>query len=68
MLRAQHTAVIIEDNSAVVTVSNYESEYLKKCKHFVMVVYYVREQLEIGLIQVLKIKDELNNATYTLRN
>ena len=27
-----------------------------------MVVNYVREQLELGLIQVLKIKDELNNA------
>jgi hypothetical protein len=55
-------AVIMEDNSAVVTISNEESAYLKKCKHFIMVVNYVREQLELGLIQVLKIKGELNNA------
>jgi hypothetical protein len=55
-------AVIMEDNSAVVTVSNEESAYLKKCKHFIMVVNYVREQLELGLIQVLKIKGEVNNA------
>ena len=55
-------AVIMEDNSAVVTVSNEESAYLKKCKHFIMVVNYVREQLEHRLIQVLKIKGELNNA------
>jgi hypothetical protein len=56
-------AVIMEDNSAVVTVSNEESAYLKKCKHFIMVVNYVREQLlELGLIQVIKIKGELNNA------
>ena len=27
-----------------------------------MVVNYVREQLELGLIQVIKIKGELNNA------
>ena len=27
-----------------------------------MVVNYVREQLELGLIQVFKIKGELNNA------
>jgi hypothetical protein len=27
-----------------------------------MVVNYVREQLELGLVQVLKIKGELNNA------
>ena len=55
-------AVIMEDNSAVVTISNKESAYLKKCKHFIMVVNYVREQLELGLIQVFKIKGELNNA------
>ena len=53
----------MEDNSAVVTISNEESVYLKKCKHFIMVVNYVRKQLELGLIQVLKIKGgELNNA------
>jgi hypothetical protein len=53
----------MEDNSAVVTISNEESAYLKKCKHFIMVVNYVREQLELGLIiQVLKTKGELNNA------
>ena len=50
-------AVIMEDNSAVVTIS----AYLKKCKQFIMVVNYVRKQLELGLIQVLKIKGELNN-------
>ena len=55
-------AVIMEGNSAVVTISNEESAYLKECKHFIMVVNYVREQLELGLIQVLKIKGELNNA------
>ena len=52
-------AVIMEDNSVVVTVSNEESAYLKKCKHIIMVVNYVREQLELGLIQqVLKIKGD----------
>jgi hypothetical protein len=45
-------AVIMEDNSAVVTIFNEESAYLKKCKNFIMVVNYVREQLE----------GELNNA------
>ena len=52
----------MEDNSAVLTVSNEESAYLKKCKQFIMVVDYVCEQLELGLIQVLKIKGELHNA------
>ena len=57
-----HCCYQLEDNSAVVTVSNDESAYLKKCKHFIMVVNYVREKLELGLIQVIKIKGELNNA------
>ena len=52
----------MEDNSAVVAIFNEESAYLKKCKHFIMVVNYVREQLGLGLIQDLKIKGELNNA------
>ena len=53
------SAAIMEDNST----SNKDSAYLKKCKHFIMVVRYMREQLELGLLQVvLKIKGELNNA------
>ena len=57
-------AVIVEDNSTtVVTISNEENADLKKCKHFIMVVRYMREQLERRLLQVvLKIKGELNNA------
>ena len=58
-------AVIMEDNSTVVTISNEESAYLKECKHLIMVVNYLREQLEFGLIQVLKIKDELKRTTPT---
>ena len=34
------SAVIMEDNSAVVTISNEKRAYLKKCKHFIMVVNY----------------------------
>jgi len=55
-------AVIMEDNSAVITISTEESAYLKKCKHFIMVVNFVREQLELGLISILKINGKLNNA------
>ena len=51
-------AVIMEDNSTKVTISNEESAYLKKCKHFIMVGNYVREQLELGLVQEV----QLNNA------
>ena len=55
-------ATIMEVSSAVVTISNEENTYLKKCKYFVLVINYVREQLELGLIQLVKIKGELNSA------
>ena len=58
MLRAQHTTVATSRYNG----GQLRSRYLKKCKHFIMVVNYVREQLELGLIQVIKIKGELNNA------
>jgi hypothetical protein len=61
-------AVIMEDNSAVVTIFNEESAYLKKCEHFIIVVNYVREQLELGLIQVLKIKNNADLHTKKLRD
>ena len=47
---------ITEKETTFIVLSNEESAYLKKYKHFIMVVNYVREQLEIGLIQVFKIK------------
>ena len=41
-----------------------EASYLKKCKHFIMVINYVREQVEAGLISISinKVKGSLNNA------
>jgi hypothetical protein len=36
---------ITEKETTFIVLSNEESAYLKKCKHFIMVVNYVREQL-----------------------
>ena len=35
----------MEDNSAVVTMTNSDSGYTKKCKHFLMVLNYIKEQI-----------------------
>ena len=48
-------AIIMEDNSAVITVTTDESAYMKKCKHFLMLINYVREQVDLGIIKILKI-------------
>ena len=52
----------MEDNSAVVTMANNDSGYAKKCKHFLMVLNYVKEQISLGQIEARKIYGKLNNA------
>ena len=53
-------AIIMEDNSAVITVTTDESAYMKKCKHFMMLINYVREQVDLGLIKIFKIPGAQN--------
>jgi hypothetical protein len=52
----------MEDNSAVVTMANNDSGYTKKCKHFLMVLTYIKEQIASGKIEARKIYGNLNNA------
>ena len=52
----------MEYNSAVVTMANSDSGYTKKCKHFLMVLYYIKEQIALGLIEARKIYGKLNTA------
>jgi hypothetical protein len=61
----------MEDNSAVVTMANSNSGYTKKCKHFLMVLNYIKEQIALGQIEARKIYGKLNTAdmhTKTLRS
>ena len=54
-------AIIMEDNSAVITVTSDESAYMmKKCKHFLMLINYIREQVDLGIIKILKIPGTQN--------
>jgi hypothetical protein len=52
----------MEDNSAVVTMANNDSGYTKKCKHFLMVLNYIKEQIALGQIEARKIYGKLNTA------
>ena len=53
---------IMEDKSAVVTLANTATSYAKKCKHFLMVLNYIKEQISLGQIEAHKISGKLNNA------
>ena len=56
---------LMEDNSAVVTTANSDSGYRKKCKHFLMVLNYIKEQIALGQIEASKIYGKLNKWTCT---
>eukprot|EP01036_Dinobryon_divergens_P035206 gene35206-biopygen27828 len=61
-LAIQLSAIVMEDNSAVITITTDDQAYLKKCKHFLMVINYIREQVDLGLIDIQKIAGEDNLA------
>ena len=58
----QLPAIIMEDNSATLQIAKGEAAYLKKCKLFLMLINYVREQVEQGLIAMVKIHTDKNTA------
>jgi hypothetical protein len=52
----------MENNTTVITMEQQETAYLKKCKHFVMLINYVREQVSLGLVEIRKILGTDNMA------
>ena len=42
--------------------ANIDSGYTKKCKHFLMVLNYIKEQIALGQIEARKIYGKLNTA------
>ena len=42
--------------------ANSDSGYTKKCKHFLMVLNYIKEQIALGQIEARKIYGKLNTA------
>jgi hypothetical protein len=58
-------AIIMEDNSAVVTLANSDSGYTKKCKHFLTVLNYIKEQIALGQIEARKSMENSTRPTCT---
>ena len=54
--------IIFEDNAAVIALSREMTSRAKRCKHFLMAINWIREQVEAGLIQLEQIPDALNRA------
>jgi hypothetical protein len=61
-VRLRLPSIIMEDNSATVQLAQEEASYLKKCKHFLMLIHYIKEQVISGLISIKKIRGDKNAA------
>ena len=55
-------AIVMEDNQPAIDLSESLSNRVKKCKHFLMLVSYIREQVASGLIEIKKVSSENNHA------
>ena len=55
-------AIIFEDNNPVKLLSMSQAKGMKRCKHFLMLLAYIKEQVELGLINIHKIHSKHNPA------
>ena len=61
-------AITMEDNSVVVTMANNESGYTKKCKHFLIVLNYIKEQIVLGQIEAQDLRQAKHCARTCTRS
>jgi hypothetical protein len=54
--------IVLEDNQPVIDITKDVSSRTSKCKHFLMLVNYVREQIQLGLITLEKCPTADNTA------
>ena len=55
-------AIIMEDNKATIDITADYSSRTKRCKHFLMLVHYIREHVKAGLIEIRKVDTNDNVA------
>jgi hypothetical protein len=54
--------IVLEDNQPLIDLSGEISGKTKQCKHFLMLINYIRERVEEGIIQFQKVASELNHS------
>jgi hypothetical protein len=54
--------VVLEDNQPVIDLTSELAGRVKRCKHFLMLVDFIKEQVEHGLIALEKVDTKLNVA------
>ena len=54
--------IVFEDNGAVIALSREMTSRAKRCKHSLLAISWIREQVEAGLIQLQQIPNDKNCA------
>ena len=55
-------AIVFEDNAPVVQITTTLGSKMKRCKHFLMIIHYVKEQVDNNIIKILKTEAANNTA------
>jgi hypothetical protein len=55
-------AILYEDNQPAIDLTTNISGHINKSKHYLMIIQFLREQIEAGLIQLKKVQTEQNIA------
>jgi hypothetical protein len=58
----QLPAIVMEDNQPAIDLTTSLTGRIKKCKHFLMLISFIREQVAAGLISIQKVPTEDNYA------
>jgi hypothetical protein len=61
-MNLQLPAIVFEDNEPVVKLTTTTSTGLRKCKHFQMLIAFIKEQVELGIVDIKWISTADNTA------
>jgi hypothetical protein len=54
--------IVMQDNQPVIDLLKDTSARSKRCKHFLMMIHWIREQVEGGLLELQKVDTKENRA------
>jgi hypothetical protein len=54
--------IVMQDNQPVIDLLEETSARTKRCKHFLMMIHWIKEQVQAGLMQVQKVATKDNLA------
>ena len=63
-LPIQLPIIVIEDNEALIYSTSNTTAKTKKCRHFIMLVNFIKELVQHGLIKFYKVPTEHNTADF----